>query len=78
MTAVRTGTRPPDDLAEVSDAYLHSWMSVLDRRLIHQADDPHPADVDDYMRVWNELKRRRGEPPTTAPLTKALTTSEPR
>ena len=73
MTTVRTGTRPPDDLAGVPDTHLHSWMTVLDRRLILQADEPHPGDVASYMRVWNEMKRRKGEPPTDAPLTAPLT-----
>jgi hypothetical protein len=36
MTTVRSGTRPPEDLAGVPDAHLHSWMTVLDRRLILQ------------------------------------------
>lgn len=76
--ARRTGYRPPDDLTEVSDSHIQSWLTVLDRRLIHQADQPHRADVDDYMRVWNEIKRRRGEPATAAPLTESLTTSEGR
>lgn len=74
----RTDHRPPDDLAKVSDTHLHSWMDVLDRRLIHQCDEPHPTDVADYMRVWNEIKRRKGEPPTDAPLAEPLTTSKPR
>jgi hypothetical protein len=76
MAAVRAGICLPEDLDGVPDADLRSWMTVLDRRLILQADEPHPEDVASYMRVWNELKRREGEPPTDAPLTAPLNGSE--
>jgi hypothetical protein len=77
MAAVRAATCLPEGLPEdldgVPDADLRSWMAVLDRRLIFQADEPHPEDVASYMRVWNELKRREGEPPTDAVLTGPVT-----
>jgi hypothetical protein len=73
MTLFGAHHRPPADLAEVSDTHLHSWLTVLDRRLILQADEPRPEDVTAYMAVWNELKRRKGEPPTEVVLTAALT-----
>jgi len=67
-------TERPDtaDLTGVPDSYLSMWLNILDRRLITQLDEPVHADVTDYMKVWNEIARRDGQPPTALPFTEVM------
>jgi DNA-binding XRE family transcriptional regulator len=51
---------PRADLGSLPDDHLRAWLHITDRRLIAQADQPDPADVAEYMALWDELKRREG------------------
>jgi hypothetical protein len=64
-------TDRPDitDLGAMLDEHLHTWLNILDRRMIQQVDEPVHTDVVSYMAVWNEIARRNGDPPCTMPFT---------